>query len=238
MQLLLGQLAEHGYIECHRQINDTETMTDLFLAHPISLELLRAFLHVLIMDYTYKTNRYRMPILEIVGLTSTDMTFDVAFVYLQYEKEDNFTWALSVLRDVIGDSVHPQGIVTDRDVALMNAISTVFPNATHLLCRWHISRNVLAKCKKFFLRKEICDRFIMGWNVLLFSAIKEEYFQNLASLNHKFSTYLDVLEYIRSNWLDVYRDRFVAAWTDRWMYFKTTTMNRIESVHTKQKRQL
>lgn len=86
MQLLLGQLTEHG------QIDDTKTMTDLFWAHPISLKLLRAFSHVLIMDCTYKTNRYRMPLLEIVGLTSTDMTFVVAFVYLQYEKEDNFTW--------------------------------------------------------------------------------------------------------------------------------------------------
>lgn len=133
MQLLLGQLAEHGYIECHRQIDDTETMTDLFLAHPVSLELVCTFPHVLVMDYTYKTNRYRMPLLEIVELTSTDITFAVAFVYLQYEKEDNFTWALSVLRDVISDSVHPQVIVTDGEIALMNTISAVFPNAIHLL---------------------------------------------------------------------------------------------------------
>lgn len=110
-------------------------MTNLFWAHPVSLELVRAFPHVLIMDYTYKTNRYRVPFLEIIELTSTDMTFVVAFVYLQYEKEYNFTWALSVLRDVIGDSVHPQVIMTDREIALMNAIYTVFPNATHLLCR-------------------------------------------------------------------------------------------------------
>lgn len=62
MQLLLGQLAEHGYSECHRQIDDTETVTDLFWTHPVSLELLRVFPHVLIMDCTYKTNRYRMPL--------------------------------------------------------------------------------------------------------------------------------------------------------------------------------
>jgi hypothetical protein len=37
---------------------------------------------------------------------------------------------LNVLRDVIGDSVHPQVIVTDREVALMNVISIVFPNST------------------------------------------------------------------------------------------------------------
>lgn len=55
----------------------------------------------------------------------------------------------------------------------------------------------------------------MSWNVMVFLAIEEEYFQNLASLNHKFSTYPDVLKYVRSNWLDVYRDRFVVTWTER-----------------------
>lgn len=120
----------------------------------------------------------------------------------------------------------------------MNAISTVFSNATHLLCRWHISKNVLANCKKMFLTKEIQKRFIIGQNGLVFSATKEEYIQNLTSLNYKFSTYLDAFEYVQSNQLDVYRDRFVATWTDRWMHFRTTTTNRVESAHAKLKRQL
>ncbi|XP_038683042.1 uncharacterized protein LOC119983430 [Tripterygium wilfordii] len=40
-----------------------------------SLALLRAFLHLLLMDATYKTNRFRMSLVEIVGVTSTKMTF-------------------------------------------------------------------------------------------------------------------------------------------------------------------
>jgi hypothetical protein len=36
MQLLLGQLAKHGYIESHRQIDDTETVIGIFWAHPVS----------------------------------------------------------------------------------------------------------------------------------------------------------------------------------------------------------
>ncbi|XP_038717620.1 uncharacterized protein LOC120010813 [Tripterygium wilfordii] len=40
-----------------------------------SLELLRAFPHVLLMDATYKTNRFRMSLFEIIGATSTNMTF-------------------------------------------------------------------------------------------------------------------------------------------------------------------
>ncbi|XP_028097183.1 uncharacterized protein LOC114297035 [Camellia sinensis] len=56
MQQLLGQLAMNKYIEWHRSRADTETVTDLFFAHPTSLNLLRAFPKVLLMDCTYKTN--------------------------------------------------------------------------------------------------------------------------------------------------------------------------------------
>ena len=52
-----------------------DCVRDLFWAHPTSIQLLNAFCSVLIMDCTYKTNRYRLPLLEIVGVTSTNLTF-------------------------------------------------------------------------------------------------------------------------------------------------------------------
>ncbi|CAL5383046.1 unnamed protein product [Camellia sinensis] len=78
------------------------------------------------------------------------MTFSVAFAYLQYERVDNYAWVLATLRDVMDGFVVPTIIVTDRKLALMNAIQKIFPSARHLLCRWHISKNVLTKCKKMF----------------------------------------------------------------------------------------
>ncbi|XP_028122750.1 uncharacterized protein LOC114319884 [Camellia sinensis] len=104
MQQLLGQLAVNKYIEWHRSCADTETVTDLFFAHPTSLNLLHAFSKVLLMDCAFKTNRYQLPFLEIIGVTSTDMTFSVAFAYLQYEKKDNCTWALGILRSVMDEN--------------------------------------------------------------------------------------------------------------------------------------
>ncbi|XP_058746934.1 uncharacterized protein LOC131619913 [Vicia villosa] len=41
--------------------------------------------------------RYRLPLLEIFGVTSTKLTFSVAFAYLEHEREENFTWALKRL---------------------------------------------------------------------------------------------------------------------------------------------
>ena len=87
MPQLMNKLSEHAYIEVHRSCPDSDTVKDNRWAHPASIELLHAFLRVLIMDCTYKTNKYRLPLMEIIGVTSTDMTFSVAFVYLKVEQK-------------------------------------------------------------------------------------------------------------------------------------------------------
>ncbi|CAL8171865.1 unnamed protein product [Prunus armeniaca] len=165
MQQLLTKLSEHNYIEWHRTSGDI--VTDLFWTHPINIDILRAFPHVLIMDCTYKTNRYRFPLLQIVEVTYTNMTFSVAYVYMNAEKEDNYTWALTALRNLLDDNCLPGVIVTDRELALLNSITSIFPKARHLLCRWHINKGVLANCKKLFGTLKQWKQFNEDWNTLV-----------------------------------------------------------------------
>jgi hypothetical protein len=44
----------------------------------------------------------------------------------------------------------PVSIITNRELALISCLDTQFPEATHLLCRWHVNMNVLAKTKRHF----------------------------------------------------------------------------------------
>ena len=84
--------------------------------------------NVLLMDTTYKTNKYRLPLLEVVGVTSTGLTFSAAFVLMATERQNNFIWALQRLRGLFfRQDVFPTVIVSDRDLAMMNAIEVVFP---------------------------------------------------------------------------------------------------------------
>jgi transposase-like protein len=50
---------------------------DIFWTHPDAIHLLNTFPFVLVIGCTYKTNRFRVPLLEIVGVTSTELTFTV-----------------------------------------------------------------------------------------------------------------------------------------------------------------
>lgn len=90
MKQLLTLLVEHHYLKWYCTNEDLEAVTDLFWAYLTSLDLLCAFPYVLFMDCTYKTNRYCMPFLKIVGLTSTDMTFSMVFMFLQHKRDENF----------------------------------------------------------------------------------------------------------------------------------------------------
>ncbi|XP_058767928.1 uncharacterized protein LOC131641650 [Vicia villosa] len=61
------------YIWC----DDKVSVRDIFWTHTESIKLSNTYPTVLIIDSTYKTNKYRLPLLEIVGVTSTEKTFSV-----------------------------------------------------------------------------------------------------------------------------------------------------------------
>ena len=54
------------------------------------------------------------------------------------------------------DISSPNVIVTDREKALISAIEKINPGSgtTHVLCLWHIQKNVLKNCKPEFATEE------------------------------------------------------------------------------------
>ena len=69
-------------------------LTHLFFAHEESLKLLALFPEVIIMDCTYKMNRFRMPLLNILSITSLHKNFWIGFCFLRNEAEPDFRWVL------------------------------------------------------------------------------------------------------------------------------------------------
>jgi len=128
LQYLISKLVAHKYVYCTRCNSEEATLEDIFFAHPNSIKLLNTFPTYLVMDSTYKTNNYRMPLFEIVGYTSTKMTYSIGFAFLHFELEENFTWALMMVKGFLSSKDNmPMVIVTDIDGALMNAVGIVFP---------------------------------------------------------------------------------------------------------------
>jgi len=113
---------------------------DIFWTHADSVKLLNSFNIVLMMDSGYKTNKYKMPLLEVVGFTSTGLTSSIALVLLTSKWENNFVWALERLKGLfLKGYAYPRVEVSDRDIAPMNGINVMFPKACNI-CRFHIDK--------------------------------------------------------------------------------------------------
>jgi len=119
-------------------------------------------------DSTYKTNRYRLPLLNFVGVTSTGMTFSVGCAYLEGERVNNIVWALQSFRGLfLRNDRLSVVIVIDRDLALMNVVKTMFPECTNLLCKFHNDKNVKAKCKSLIGQKNAWEYVMDNWGTLV-----------------------------------------------------------------------
>jgi len=145
MQHLMKLLERDQYIHWHR-LKDEFVVRDLLWCHPDVVKLCNACHLVFLIDSTYKTNRYILPLLDFVGVTPMGMTFSVGFAYLEGERVNNVVWALEWFQSLflIRDCLLVV-IVTNRDLALMNAVKIVFSECTNLLCRFHINKNIKAK---------------------------------------------------------------------------------------------
>ncbi|KAH1249944.1 PKS-NRPS hybrid synthetase [Glycine max] len=166
MQHLMKLLERDQYIYWHK-IKDEDVVCDIFWCHSDSVKLVNACNLVFLIDNTYKTNRYRLPLLDFVGMTPTGMTFSAGFAYVEGERINNLVWALQHFRGLfLKRDALPGVIVTDRDQALMNAVKDVFPECTNLLCIFHINKNVKAKCKSLIAQKNAWDYVMVCWGSL------------------------------------------------------------------------
>ncbi|POV94371.1 hypothetical protein PSHT_16256 [Puccinia striiformis] len=108
VKALMCVLKESNW-EWEVKVNASGAILNLFFAHPGSIHLARINHHVALLDSTYKTNRYKLPLLH---------------------DEENYLWAVNQLKRFIWKPERiPKVFITDRESALRNALEQVFPNA-------------------------------------------------------------------------------------------------------------
>ena len=212
------------------QADEAGRVQNLFWTNPLSIQMMRSFPHLLLMDCTYKTNRFKLPLLNIAGITCTNRTFFGCFSLLSSETEQSYRWALHQVSEIYGDQQRLTVIVTDRERALLTAIGNVFPDARNLLCIWHINKNVLAKCKPLFSDGARFDAFMASWNAVVYSETAAEYEEQWRTLREDFASCQRAIRYLEEQWCP-YKERFVHAWTNEHFHMGTTVTSRIEGSH-------
>ncbi|KAI5667018.1 hypothetical protein M9H77_16871 [Catharanthus roseus] len=69
-----------------RNFDESTILSDIVFAHPTSIQMLKTWPYVLILDTNYKTNKYNMPLLEAVGMTPPSKNLCIATVFIRNEQ--------------------------------------------------------------------------------------------------------------------------------------------------------
>lgn len=223
-------------------------VTAVLFAHPDSLKYLQAYPDVLLLDCTYKTNKYGMPLLDMIGVDACQRSFCIAFAFLSGETDDDYAWALDRLRSLYdhhGDRL-PSVVLTDRCLACMNAVESSFPTSFSLLCLWHANKAVLRYCLPAFATRELTagsdsvtaktmeawEEFYQFWHQLMRSPNETAFNERLSSFEKKYlPDHRNEVGYVRTTWLDPYKVKLVKAWVDQHYHFGDTATSRVEGIH-------
>lgn len=131
-------------------------------------------------------------------------------------------------------------MVTDRENALINAIHSALPNTKHLLCRWHINKNIDVNISKHFppMTKNESNCIAKLWKVAVNESFTQEEFEkNFLQFKNSLPAMgrASFEQYLQKEWIP-YKEKFVQAWTKNVRHFNTTATSRVEGMHATVKR--
>ncbi|CAG8604064.1 12325_t:CDS:2, partial [Racocetra fulgida] len=110
---------------------------------------------IIIIDATYKTNVYKLPFVNFVGISNLGVnrlqTFGIAGAWISDESEKSYVWVVEQLASIVFFDIFPLVFVTDNDAALIGAFKKIFPQSEHLLCIWHVLNNFKKNLRKHFV---------------------------------------------------------------------------------------
>jgi hypothetical protein len=124
----------------------------LFIVDARLVKYLNKHPDVLLLDCTYKTNKFDMPLLNILGIDHHGNFFTITLCFLDHEVIENYKEAVQHLRALFQPGIWPSVVATDCEPALISAVSTHFSAicTKRVLCYWHISKCVLTYYKALF----------------------------------------------------------------------------------------
>src|SRR6266536_4559978 len=105
---------------------------------------------LLILDTTYKTNKFRIPLVNIIGMTKINRNFYTTSVFLAGKKKSDYNIVFLNLKNLYDfwKLLYPVTFVTDTYKAKIKILKKIFPEANHILCIFHINNNnILVKLK-------------------------------------------------------------------------------------------
>ncbi|XP_051221999.1 protein FAR1-RELATED SEQUENCE 5-like [Lolium perenne] len=92
-------------------------------------------------DTTFLTNKYNLPFAPFVGVLPHGKTYLFACAFIVNETSESFQRCFREFKAAMGGKP-PKTIITDQDKGMASAIPSIFPNAIHKCCLFHIKKKI------------------------------------------------------------------------------------------------
>lgn len=112
----------------------------MFWADLMSRGDYESFSGVMSFDTSYGKNKYRKPVVMIIGINNHWQTVVYGVAMLSNENADTYYWFLKAFLVVIKGRKLVK-VIRNGDKVMIVARKKVFPNTMHRLCSWHLERN-------------------------------------------------------------------------------------------------
>jgi hypothetical protein len=192
---LINHLKDEGYEV--RWLKDCNNHAlGFFFTHERCIQLARRFNEVVILDATYKTNKFRLPFINMVGVNNvgcdnkTLANFGIAGAWVAKEDEASYIWVMEQLSNTVhmNGKRQPGLFVTDQAQALINAIDHVYPSSNHLLCYVHLVKNLKTGTLRYFTSVEEYEKVEKLFKTMCLTKTHDGFestYKSLASLANK-----------------------------------------------------
>jgi MULE transposase domain len=196
---LQSQMANRAAIARMRVTEDDCCVEAVFYMSADMIHNLNRNGEVLVMDTTFKTNRFHWPLLLVCGVNEHFQTILLAVAILHHQTTDSFTWVLEHMKSSVNAETWDNiaSVVTDGDAAMAAAISAVLPHTHHLRCRYHLETNLRTNLieKLGLIRLE---EFITMWKDVIAEETEVGFATAKANLHRLFPAACTYLE--RNHW--------------------------------------
>ena len=233
----------------------------LFVADKRSIEYLNQHPDILLLDSTYKTNKFGMPLLDILGVDNMNCSFSVGFCFMDQETQEAYNEAISLLRSLFKPGIYPSVIATDCELALIYAVDQHFSpiQTKRVICFWHVCKNLMAHCKANFGTQERWEEFEKAFAEVVKAKTEDQYYDILEEFKTEFhwnngnpyttlpntTPSQEIIDfdlerqavgYALGQWLVPHHRHLVHAYIDRHFHWNTTSTSRLEGAHAVLKR--
>lgn len=215
---------------------DGKRFKNLVVQTPHMHKLYERYHDLIFMDATYKTNKYKMPLVVFSSINNEGKNIVVGFAIVQYESSNTYEWLLKSFKEM-NNNVEPGVILTDFDAAMCHGIENSYEHTEHLLCQWHMWQNF--KRHFLYLKSKRSSEANQLFKMIVGLIFTEDFQDFEKSLHLIFSStlisemkkqYLRKLLQIKSKWAAHAKPPIFTAGTH--------TTSRVESVNSQIKRRV